>query len=91
MSCEKFYPGDLLRIVSQPEENAWGWSGTLADSDGNLKNNAKVTRQVIDSGRIAYALDTSVAEGDETYGQYVRVMLDGYTLSVPSRFLSYAL
>jgi hypothetical protein len=90
MSCNKFNPGDLLRVVSQPEENAWGWSGTLSDANGNLKESAKVIRQVIESGRIAYALDTVDTEDDEPHSRYVRVMLDGHTLSVPSKFLSSA-
>jgi|688.fasta_scaffold623337_2 hypothetical protein len=90
MSCNKFNPGDLLRVVAQPEENAWGWSGTLSDVNGNLKESAKVVRQIVEPGRIVYALDSIDTEGDEPQGRYVRVMLDGHTLSVPGKFLTHA-
>jgi hypothetical protein len=89
MSCNKFNPGDLLRVVGQENDRAWGWSGTISDDKGKLKEGAKVVRQPIESGRIAYALDALNHEDDEPQGRYVRVMLDGHTLSVPSRFLSH--
>jgi len=88
MSCNSFRSGELLRVEDCGREAAWGWRGSLADSEGNLRENAKVLRQPIVPGRIAYALETVDFEPDDLQDHYTKVMLDSQALTVPTRFLT---
>ena len=89
MSCNSFKSGDLLRVEDSGQEAAWGWIGTLSDSKGNLRENAKVTRRPIIPGRIVYALETASFEHDDLQEHYTKVMLDSESLTVPTRFLTH--
>ena len=79
--------GDLVHLASCGDEHPFGWSGRISvDAEGSpLKG--KVVRVPISSGRTAMVVEMITYEGDSDFEPHHRVLLDGQTLSVPSRFL----